>query len=1048
MKKTLLLALFIFASNFVFAQCNPPIFNVIVLQNASCYGSCDGIVQASSSDALTYSINPNSSCQPLQTTAGIFQNLGANTYTIVATDANGCTAASTFAITQPTSLSVSAVPTQTPTCTPGCDGEAQATANGGTTPYTYSIFPVFGNIDSLTGKAESLCAGVTYTITTKDMNACTATTTINILTPTNGLVFAVTVLQNGSCSGMCDGIVQASSNDSLTYNIFPNTPCLPVQASSGIFQNLGENTYTVVASDANGCSSTQTISITSAQPFVAISIDTIIGTNCSNCNGKVTVHAFNNTQPILFTIVSSNWGFSTSNSTGQFSGLCSDTYTITATEANCGTASTVIAIPESTNSNNSSISKIYPCPNQCTGEIKMNIPNLSNYSFTINSSFGINQISNGHFTNCCNGIYTITTLDSSGCIATDVVTLFSPYIDNQITQATCVPACNGMMNLSTLGMNLPVTYTINPSSGIIQNTSNQFSGFCNNSTYSVTATDSIGCVQNQIVTMNNSFVLGVNISVSPTTCGLCNGSIQATIYSGTAPFVFSLNNNGTVIQNSTGLFTGLCHGNYSLNITDAQGYCKNALVSVQTQNEVYANTTFQNPTCFQLCNGIINIEALGGVSPYIFKVNGNVVSSNVVSNLCAGTYIIEVIDVNGCNYSTTITLTEPPKLEVSNTIVNEASCGSAPFGSVNADATGGKLPYTFSIQPPYATSIQDSSVFINMNEGEYTITVTDANQCIDTTMGTLIKVYPKIDSLEVFAENCVPGNDAQIIIYTPQSSQSIFFSIDRINWTPFTNFVSLKEGDYAVYARNPGNCEDTAYASIPFANNLKIQDFTITSPSCFGDSNASIQVPNDSNYYELLPSNSGFENLSVGTYTLTGMTPRGCMGDTIITIEEPSPLSMFLDNTEPTFGDCHGIVTALGAGGTEPYSYSFSSSRSYNQPSPNTFDLLCNDTYFITTTDANGCQTTSSIFVSYVPLDDMDFTIEPVPASNVLHVGLSRNVDMDITLIDAFGRKVFHQFVYETSKVEIPISHLANGFYFLMMHIDDQHFSKKVLIRR
>jgi hypothetical protein len=94
---------------------------------------------------------------------------------VTVTDGNACTTTSTATITQPTAITASATNTSV-SCNSGSNGTITVTASGGTAPYTYSSNgTTFQASNSFTG----LTAG-TYTLTVKDANNCTQTTTTTI----------------------------------------------------------------------------------------------------------------------------------------------------------------------------------------------------------------------------------------------------------------------------------------------------------------------------------------------------------------------------------------------------------------------------------------------------------------------------------------------------------------------------------------------------------------------------------------------------------------------------------------------------------------------------------------------------------------------------------------------------------------------------------------------------------------------------------------------------------------------------------------------------
>ena len=158
---------------------NPPVITSSTITPVSCFGGNNGkvVVTASGGTApITFSIAPNVGTQ---SPSGTFTGLIAQTYTVTATDATGCTASTSAIVTQPSSaVTVSAGSCQFvyygygSNCT-----NISASANGGTGSFTYNWNP--GN---LSGATVNVCPTVTttYTVTAKDLNGCTATSSVTV----------------------------------------------------------------------------------------------------------------------------------------------------------------------------------------------------------------------------------------------------------------------------------------------------------------------------------------------------------------------------------------------------------------------------------------------------------------------------------------------------------------------------------------------------------------------------------------------------------------------------------------------------------------------------------------------------------------------------------------------------------------------------------------------------------------------------------------------------------------------------------------------------
>lgn len=78
------------------------------------------------------------------------------------------------------------------------------------------------------------------------------------------------------------------------------------------------------------------------------------------------------------------------------------------------------------------------------------------------------------------------------------------------------------------------------------------------------------------------------------------------------------------------------------------------------------------------------------------------------------------------------------------------------------------------------------------------------------------------------------------------------------------------------------------------------------------------------------------------------------------------------------------------------------------------------------------------------------FEAYPNPAHDVLSVSIKNwhnSSSKNLKLFDALGRVVTEKTVYTEGVVDLPINNLTNGFYFITLNIDNQQFTKKIIIQ-
>jgi uncharacterized protein (DUF2141 family) len=216
-----------------------------------CNGQSNGNIQLSASGgqaAYTYSQNGVT-----YQASNAFTGLSAGTYTLYAKDANGCVGTVSATITEPSAISLNAVPTAI-ACFGETNGSVLATATGGTGALTYNINGgAYGNANTF----GNLSAG-TYTVGVQDANGCVQTFQTTVVEPTQIVASAVATPSTGA-----NGTVTTSAtggNMPYTYSING------INFYSGVlFSNLAPGTYTVSVKDVNGCIGTVQVTVEQTQ---------------------------------------------------------------------------------------------------------------------------------------------------------------------------------------------------------------------------------------------------------------------------------------------------------------------------------------------------------------------------------------------------------------------------------------------------------------------------------------------------------------------------------------------------------------------------------------------------------------------------------------------------------------------------------------------------------------------------------------------------------------------------------------------------------------
>ena len=326
--------------------------NPIVSQQPSCNASNGVIDLQTSGTGAPYSYSLNNSAGQ---TGSTFSNLGAGSYAYTVTDNNGCAVSGTLNLTASASL----VATVTQTATIACAGAQTATIvvnpTGGTAPYNFTIN---NGADQASNTFVNLGAG-TYTIGIIDANGCSTTQTYVVTEPA---ALSVNMLPTMiSCFGANDGILtsQVSGGTSpYTYALNGGAP-----ANTPVFNNLTAGTYTLTATDANGCQQAFTSTITEPSSIVLTASTTVSNGN----DGTIALSATGGNSPYTYSMDGQTFY-----SGSFFANLASGTYTCYVKDNNgCITSIEVTVNTSGLSELTFATALLYPNPNNGSFEIEI-----------------------------------------------------------------------------------------------------------------------------------------------------------------------------------------------------------------------------------------------------------------------------------------------------------------------------------------------------------------------------------------------------------------------------------------------------------------------------------------------------------------------------------------------------------------------------------------------------------------------------------------------------------------------------------------------------
>ncbi|GAB3529569.1 hypothetical protein GCM10027443_09140 [Pontibacter brevis] len=959
-----------------------------------------------------------------------FSNLAAGQHTVTVKDANGCTFVKNFTIANiagPTAVTASSRPA---TCADNDGTITAGTVTGGTAPYTYSI-----NGTSL--QSETVFAGVasgTYTLTAKDANGCTTSTEVTVgkNVPTS-FTSTSTASTCGDSNGQFTITGVAGGTAPYTYSIDGEN-----FRPTATFTALAAGVYAVSVKDANGCVYTDRVQLSDAAgpAFTA----TAQAATCGNSNGRVTASGVTGgVAPYTYSIDGENF-----QATGTFSNLAAGTYHITTKDANgCSTTKTVEVEDVAGPSDAELLASSSTCGNS-TGQISISAVTggTAPYSYSIN---GTNFQNAATFTALAAGEYTITVKDANGCIFEKQTVVENQDGPTNFTASTTPAYCgpNGELTVGEVaGGVAPYTYSKDGNSFQAATT---FAGLAAGE-YTITVKDANGCTFNKGFTITG--VAGPSALAATSEAATCagnDGSITVgEVTGGTAPYTYSLD--GTNYQPGT-TFTGLAAQEYQVYVKDANNCTTTTTVAVRSyglQEAALAAT----PSGCTTSNGTITVTSVtGGTEPFAYSINGGAFQAAALfENLAVGSYTVTVKDAAGCTLTRTQEVTSTSGASSFTATTTGTSCGNADGSISISNISGGRSPYTFSID---GTTYQEQAMFTNLAAGSYQVFVKDAEGCVYMQETTINSGAPLADlQVKVMPAGCEQGNGQVLVENVTGGTAPYTYSLDGVNFSTSSTFTDVVPGLYELMVKDAGNCSITTSVEVEMVSSTLAH---VKDETCFAAADGEIAITATGTSEETAYSiNNGtswqkeavFTNLPKGVYqVITRFSATCSISLGTVEVKGPEEIRATVTVLTKTYGQENvgsASVTSV-SGGVAPYTYkldngNFTTSTALNNLSGGTHTLLVKD--------ASGC--TTEVTFTIEAIDDIEVPNGFTPNGDGINdrweiKNLSRLYPRcRVTVYNRWGSLVFESFGYNTEwDGTYNGKNLPDGTYYCIVELGD-----------
>ncbi len=959
-------------------------------------------------------------------------------YTLTVTnDNNNCTSTSNVEVTEtpPPSTSISA---QTNVdCNGNNTGEATVAVSGGLSPYAYEWS------SGGTEATETELGAGTYDVTVTDSDQCTSVSEVTITEP--GVLDPNASATNLTAVGSNDGTATAEPNGgTMDYSyLWDNGETTPT------IEDLAPGDYTVTVTDANNCTSEQTVTV---DPYDCSPLTIALSGQNALCfeseDGEATATISNGASPISY-----EWSNGDMNQTAT--GLTAGTYTVTATDdKGCALIDEITITEPALLEADISSSQNVDCNGNSTGSATATAEGgTPGYSYAWPSG-GTNATENDLEA----GTYIVSVTDDNGCETTTEVTITEPdplMANTSSTHETEVGANDGTATAEPEGGTADYTYLWEGGE-----TTQTITGLAPGE-YCVTVTDANGCISEECITVN-SFDCGTitsNFTVSDVSCnGGNDGETTVSMTGGTAPYAYEWSNDDTGET-----ISDLAAGQYTVTATDDNNCVIISSVTIPEPDPVTITVQSVNDVdCPGDANGSASVEASGGNDGFTYEWSDGT-TGPTISDVQAGTYTVVATDAKNCTSEMEVEIGTADDTEAPNVITQDITV------VLNMDGEATITPDMIdngTTDNCELTSISLDITDLNCDHiGETIVTLTGEDATGNTASQTAtVTVVDETPPTMTCPDDIVTNNCAAPVIYDVPTGEDVcgVVTVSLIEGLPSGSVFPSGTTTVRWSGTDPSGNETTCSFDVTVLSDLA-SDSESTEPDCNGNgTGTATSLPGGGTppySYEWNDPNTQntqtAENLFAGIYSVTVTDAVGCQVAATVEVTQPDPVEVTGDVTDETNDDMNGAIDITPTGGTNS-GYTFEWTKD-GDPYANTEDLenLSQGEYCVTIIDENNCTTEECFTVTMIvnttnPELEQLISIQPNPTSGLVNVNFKLNSSRNVQIqwFDYIGRMLIDrapEAVTERS-FTFDLSDLASGVYLVRVTVDEDVLVKKVVV--
>ena len=407
----------------------------------------------------------------------------------------------------------------------------------------------------------------------------------------------------------------------------------------------------------------------------------------------------------------------------------------------------------------------------------------------------------------------------------------------------------------------------------------------------------------------------------------------------------------------------------SLEVTNSFGCTASSTVPINIHTPPTSTVSTTDVLCHGGHSGTATVEASGGTAPYSYQWN-NGYNTAQISNLAAGQYSVTINDANSCESTNLATISEPTPL-TSSVITSNVSCYGMNDGMIDISVSGGTFPYSYLWNNSDTT--QDR---FNVGEGNYSVTITDANNCTITETASITQPPEIIITTNSNSLLCHGDTNGYIDISVSGGVQPYSYLWNTNESTE--DLYGKAAGTYVVTVTDNSGCTKVSDITLEEPSQLFVslpEDFTY----CNQDTLLHASVEGGTPPYSYIWNNSStsqdiyFSTYQTDTYEVTVTDNNGCKASNSTTV---NIIDVQLDVYSNKDTVCPGdpiLVTTNIEGGIPPYTI-------YNEGELTNFPVIVypngQKNYILKVVDACGNTDTARINVYTYPVEPISFNAD------------------------------------------------------------------------